>query len=161
MHTFTLTLDGSQYSVVADGDTITVNEHPFTVENSGDGTVLVDGIAYEVTLAGETVTVDGQTHSWGANGLRAGAQSSARVRPATRQEQAARGGNGVVAILPGKIVRVLVEIGQPVVEGDPVCVLEAMKMENELQAPKAGTVSAIHVQAGDEVDKGQVLVHLG
>jgi len=64
----------------------------------------------------------------------------------------------VVAPMQGTIVKVLVEVGQEVKPGDAVVVLEAMKMENQLQADKAGTVKAINVQAGDKVGAGDVLV---
>lgn len=63
--------------------------------------------------------------------------------------------------MPGVIVRVLVETGQTVSEGDPVIVVEAMKMENELRAPRDGVVSAIHVGPGDAVDAGALLVSIG
>jgi biotin carboxyl carrier protein len=62
--------------------------------------------------------------------------------------------------MPGKIIRVMVEPGQKVEEGDPVCVLEAMKMENELHAQRSGTVRAVHVKPGDDVEKDQVLVEI-
>ena len=64
----------------------------------------------------------------------------------------------VIAPMQGTIVKVLVEVGQEVKPGDAVVVLEAMKMENQLQADKAGTVKAINVQAGDKVGAGDVLV---
>ena len=64
----------------------------------------------------------------------------------------------VVAPMQGTIVKVLVTVGQEVGAGDAVVVLEAMKMENQLQADKAGTVKAINVQPGDKVGAGDVLV---
>jgi len=70
------------------------------------------------------------------------------------------GAGAVLAIMPGKIVRVMVKPGQQVKEGDPVCVLEAMKMENELHARQSGTVRAVHVKPGDDVEKDQVLVEI-
>jgi len=57
-------------------------------------------------------------------------------------------------------VRVLVAQGQPVTARQGVVVVEAMKMENELRAPYAGVVKAVHVGAGASVDAGQVLVEL-
>jgi acetyl-CoA/propionyl-CoA carboxylase biotin carboxyl carrier protein len=60
--------------------------------------------------------------------------------------------------MQGTIVKVLVTVGQEVGVGDAVVVLEAMKMENQLQADKAGTVKAINVQPGDKVGAGDVLV---
>jgi biotin carboxyl carrier protein len=68
--------------------------------------------------------------------------------------------NGVWAPMPGKILRVLVKPGQAVKEGDPVVVLEAMKMENELRSPITGTVKAVHVADGDQAGAGQLLVEL-
>ncbi len=60
--------------------------------------------------------------------------------------------------MQGTIVKILVEVGQEVKSGDAVAVLEAMKMENQLQADKDGTVKAINVQPGDKVGAGDVLV---
>ena len=60
--------------------------------------------------------------------------------------------------MQGTIVKVLVSEGQSVNAGDAVVVLEAMKMENQIQADKAGTVKRINVKAGDKVGSGDVLV---
>ena len=82
-------------------------------------------------------------------------------RRAARASAAATSGaatGDVVAPMQGTIVKVLVEVGQEVKAGDAVVVLEAMKMENQLQADKAGTVSAVKVKAGDKVGSGDVLV---
>ena len=87
--------------------------------------------------------------------------TSATPRRAPRASGAATGGaatGDVVAPMQGTIVKVLVEVGQEVKVGDAVVVLEAMKMENQLQADKAGTVSAVKVKAGDKVGSGDVLV---
>jgi pyruvate carboxylase subunit B len=62
------------------------------------------------------------------------------------------------APMPGLVVRVLVEPGQEVAAGSGLVVLEAMKMENELKAPAAGTVGAVRAQTGQAVEKGEVLV---
>jgi biotin carboxyl carrier protein len=70
-------------------------------------------------------------------------------------------GDGAIrAPMPGRVVRVPVAAGQAVAARQPVVVVEAMKMENELRAPHAGTVRALHVQPGDSVDAGQLLVEL-
>ncbi len=62
--------------------------------------------------------------------------------------------------MPGKIIRVLVTQGQQVAEGDVVCILEAMKMENELKAPKDGTIKALYIQQGQDVEMGAVLAEI-
>ncbi len=66
--------------------------------------------------------------------------------------------NELKAPMPGLIVDVRVQPGQIVQKGDPLLVLEAMKMENILKAPADGTVSAIKVSLRDNVQKGQLLV---
>ena len=59
--------------------------------------------------------------------------------------------------MPGMLVSVSVEVGQKVDAGDPVLILEAMKMHNVLPAPVAGTVKSLPVPHGTQVDKDQVL----
>lgn len=66
--------------------------------------------------------------------------------------------NELKAPMPGLIVDVRVVPGQTVEKGDPLLVLEAMKMENILKSPGAGTIAAVKVQLRDNVTKGQVLV---
>ncbi len=66
----------------------------------------------------------------------------------------------LVAPMPGMIVRVAVEPGDVVVPGQGLVVMEAMKMENELRATSAGTVTAVLVQPGTAVEKGAVLLEL-
>ncbi|MCB2102845.1 MAG: acetyl/propionyl/methylcrotonyl-CoA carboxylase subunit alpha [Rhodobacterales bacterium] len=78
--------------------------------------------------------------------------------PAARAAgQDAHGGN-LTAPMPGKIVAVHVAAGDQVAAGDPLLVLEAMKMEHTIAAPAAGTVSAIHYAVGEQVDDGADLV---
>ncbi|MGD0443097.1 MAG: biotin/lipoyl-containing protein [Edaphobacter sp.] len=64
----------------------------------------------------------------------------------------------VKAPMPGRVVRLLVEVGDEVAEGQGVVVIEAMKMQNELKSPKAGRVVRIGVGVGDTVGSGDVLV---
>ena len=64
----------------------------------------------------------------------------------------------VVAPMPGKVVRVLVQSGEAVRPRQPLVVVEAMKMENELRALRAGTVAEVHAQEGLSVDAGALLV---
>jgi biotin carboxyl carrier protein len=62
--------------------------------------------------------------------------------------------------MPGKVVRVHVESGASVEKGAGVVVVEAMKMQNELKAPRAGVVVSLNVKAGDTVNAGDVLAVL-
>jgi biotin carboxyl carrier protein len=61
------------------------------------------------------------------------------------------------APMPGKVVRVMVELGQVVEAGQPVVVVEAMKMQNELKSPKSGTVAELRADPGSTVNAGDVL----
>lgn len=69
--------------------------------------------------------------------------------------------NHVSSPMPGMVLKILVQEGQEVQEGDPVIVLEAMKMENVLNAPTNGVISKIHVTEKQNVDKNAILVELG
>jgi biotin carboxyl carrier protein len=63
----------------------------------------------------------------------------------------------IIAPMPGKVVRVMVEEGAQVEAGDGILVVEAMKMQNEMKSPGTGTVTALHVTAGATVNAGDVL----
>jgi biotin carboxyl carrier protein len=63
----------------------------------------------------------------------------------------------IVAPMPGKVVRVLVQQGAQVEAGDGILVVEAMKMQNEMKSPKAGTVTELHAAAGQTVNAGEIL----
>ncbi|MCB0338345.1 MAG: biotin/lipoyl-binding protein [Bdellovibrionales bacterium] len=65
-----------------------------------------------------------------------------------------------LAPMPGIIVEVSVSVGDEVAQGDTVVVMEAMKMENNIPASKAGRVTLIHVEKGQEVETGQLLISI-
>lgn len=72
----------------------------------------------------------------------------------------ASGPSRLMAPIPGKVVAVKAAAGDEVAAGQPLVVLEAMKMENELAAEQPGRVVAIHVADGDTVESGQLLIEL-
>lgn len=80
-----------------------------------------------------------------------------RLRSATPASVHGSDAARIVASMPGKVVRVLVEVGAKVEAGDGIVVVEAMKMQNEMKSPKAGTVVALNVQTGATVNGGDVL----
>ena len=80
-----------------------------------------------------------------------------RLRGAATANALADGAARIVAPMPGKIVRVLVAKGALVEAGAGIVVVEAMKMQNELKAPKAGTVVTLNVEVGATVNGGDVL----
>jgi acetyl/propionyl-CoA carboxylase alpha subunit len=69
-------------------------------------------------------------------------------------------GSGLSAPMPGKVLQVLVEVGQKVEPGQPLMILEAMKMEHRIIASQEGTVSAINFSEGDQVQQGSALLEL-
>lgn len=79
---------------------------------------------------------------------------------ATQSRLSQHGGGRVRAPMPGRVVKVLVSVGDIVAAGTPVIVVEAMKMENELCAENPGKVEAILAAPGQNVDGGAVLVEL-
>lgn len=151
---FSVTLDGTAYRIVVDGNSVLVNRRPFIVGFEGSK-VLVDGVPLDVRLEGAKAVVDGIAFGLSVEGLE---QAKAVSRVVAK---AAAGEGAVLAIMPGKVIRVLVGVGDAVAEGQVVCILEAMKMENELKSPKAGVVKAIHVQPGGDVEMGAVLAEIG
>ena len=95
--------------------------------------------------------LDGRTVPVVVNGRRTG-------RAAADTGAGAHGEQRVTAPMPGRVVRVLVAPGDAVEARQPVIVVEAMKMENELRSPKAGVVKDVTVAAGSSVEAGRVLV---
>jgi acetyl-CoA/propionyl-CoA carboxylase, biotin carboxylase, biotin carboxyl carrier protein len=114
-----------------------------------DVTAEVDGRRYQVKLwvpdLGEAVVVAGGGAARGAG-------------PKRPKTAASGAGSGTVAVpMQGTIVKVLVAVGDTVEVGQTVCVLEAMKMENNVNAEKAGTIKEVRVQAGESVGPGDVI----
>jgi biotin carboxyl carrier protein len=81
-----------------------------------------------------------------------------RRRSAHTGAAAVSGPQRLLAPMPGKVVRVLVQAGDPVTARQPVVVVEAMKMENELRAGRDGTVAEVHAREGQSVEAGTLLV---
>ncbi|MGH8970507.1 MAG: biotin/lipoyl-containing protein, partial [Actinomycetes bacterium] len=97
-------------------------------------------------------------------GAAAGAAAAGARRPARRaggrKAGAAAGGDSLTSPMQGTIVKVVAEEGQQVAEGDPVVVIEAMKMEQPLNAHKSGTVTGLTAEAGTTVTSGAVICEI-
>ena len=127
---------------------------------------------YKVTLNGRTYEVEVEhgkamlLDEYAANApaaapVAAPAAAAPVAAPAAASGMTVSGGQSVTAPMPGNILKVNVSVGQTVKEGDLLCVLEAMKMENEIYAPCAGTISAVPVAKGSTVNTGDLLVAIG
>ena len=89
------------------------------------------------------------------------AQAAPTAQAAPAPSAAPAGSTVVKAPMPGTIVSVKVNVGDMVKAGDVVCILEAMKMENEIMAPSDGKVVAVNASQGASVNTGDALVSLG
>jgi biotin carboxyl carrier protein len=116
--------------------------------------LLVDGMSFEAGLVGDDegwqVEIMGTRHDVGVIDPR---------RKALKMSDDA-GGGVIKSQMPGRIVRILVEVGATVAKGEPLLVVEAMKMENELRAPRDGVIKYIAVAPDDLVETGALLVEL-
>ena len=118
---------------------------------SADGyTVTLNGKKYAVKLDGSKATVNGKSYDVAVS---AGIEE-------TKSSSSAEG-KEVKAALPGNVLRIEVNQGEEVSEGDVLLVVEAMKMETEIKSPFSGTVQSIEVSQGDTVKNGQTLVVIG
>lgn len=124
--------------------------------------VTLNGRTYEVEVeAGKAMLLD-EYEAIVPSAPAAPAAAPAAAAPAAPAAAAVTGaGEAVKAPMPGTILKVNVTQGQKVAEGAVLCVLEAMKMENEILAPKAGTVTQVLAAKGATVDTGAPLVVIG
>ena len=135
-----------------------INGNDYTVAiNSIEGNiadVTVNGAAYKVEMKNAPAVAAAPAPISAAPAVQA---APAAAAPAPAPAGAAK---VVEAPLPGVIIEVSVKEGQAVKAGQKVAVLEAMKMENEIQAECDGTVTAIHVAKGDQVVEGSKLISI-
>ena len=115
-------------------------------------TLTVNGTVYEVSV---------EEGGAGSAPVRAAAPKAApKAAPAAAAPKAAAGAAGsveVTASVPGKVFKIEANTGATVKAGDPIVILEAMKMEIPVVAPEDGTVASINVAVGDAVESGDVL----
>ena len=143
---FKITLHGETYHINLTGSGQSgENQRPFYVS--------VDGVNEEVFVETLSEVEVGSSGNGSSRAKKTNAEiSSKRPRP-THQGH-------VTTAMPGAIVEVMVEIGKKVKAGDPVLVIEAMKMENEVQAPVTGTVIGVFVAKGDTVTPDESLIEI-
>lgn len=127
--------------------------------------ITVDGKDYDVEvevleLTPSSAGASSYSRRPAAGPVRPGAPRAASASKGSAKQEAPVAGpeNAVASPIAGNVAKLLVEVGADVTEGQPVVVLEAMKMEQEIESTKAGKVKALHVAVGDAVKKGQVLV---
>lgn len=127
-------VDERFFTLIVDGRSL-----PAVIETLPDGRL-------RVTLAGRQIDVDVQD------------EKALLMERFGLADAASAGVRELRAPMPGLVLSIAVEVGQAVQAGDGLLVLEAMKMENELRAEAGGTVKAVHIQPGDAVGKGALLI---
>jgi len=165
MHKLAVTIDDRTYEIEA--GVFPQNEETFSLRVNGEPVtvripeleaafaemewMMVDGRPYEVTFHPklEWIKAFGGLH-----------KLEVRDMATTAVQPVGNGDGRIKAPIPGLITRVMVKRGQAVRAGEPLLILEAMKMENEIRAPRAGVVSALPVAVNQSVLREQVLVEI-
>ena len=140
MKAYKFHINGNEYNVVI---------------NSGEGKnalVTVNGKDYTVELEDDSPAPASFAPQAPAAQKSAAPAANAAPAPATEN------GKAVTSPLPGVIISINVKVGDQVKEGQEVAVLEAMKMENSIEAGFSGTITAVHVSKGDSVPEGAPVV---
>jgi biotin carboxyl carrier protein len=146
-----------QGEIIADGDRLSV-----------DFQSVADQPVYSMLLNGESFEANVSTQELGVEVLLRGRlflvkvedERQRRLRETTGVDFGQEGEFTLAAPMPGMVIAVPVEVGQNVSKGDDLIILESMKMQNELKAPRDGEISGIRVSSGDSVDQNQVLLTL-
>ncbi len=157
-------VDNHEYEVEIDGETVLLDGKPVNVDLVRSGatelySVLLDGHSYEML-----VNADRFNYQIGVRGVQLQVQvedeRARRLNRARRLPTLPEGELAITAPIPGLIVRILVKEGDAIEEGQPVVLLEAMKMENELRAVRGGVVKTVLAAAGQRVEQNAPLIVL-
>jgi biotin carboxyl carrier protein len=127
--------------------------HDVTAEFIGQDELLlnIDGRIFNMIVNSNTLS-----HSVFVNGRNFKIERQSALKN-LREEKGRPKKKDIKITMPGRVVQVLASEGDEVREGQPVVVLEAMKMQNEIKSPQSGRLTRIHFQAGDYVESGAVL----
>lgn len=159
-----MTVNGQEHEVVVEkngGDyRVAIGDHVFKCIFKDDK-VMVNGEAVQMTIDGDLEA--GAKVISGDNAMELKLQQVREIEHIALEESddggKAEGSSGaVLSPMPGKIMSVKVKAGDAVAANQVVCVLEAMKMENEVQTEVAGKVKEVRVKAGETVEGGQTLL---
>ncbi len=116
--------------------------------------VIVNGVSYDVAIEETTATAPAAPVQKAAPAPAPAPKAEAAPAPAA----APADGTQVKAPFPGSVVRIAVKAGDTVKSGDVLCVVEAMKMENDITSPIDGTVASVNVNQGQSVGAEQILL---
>lgn len=160
---YVVTLAGQEVEVEVDGERVVTGGRSYVAQlHQVDGSpirqLFIDGRSEVLALQAEPGGRWALTRRGDRFEIEVIDERTRHIRGLAGGAERQRGLTVLKAPMPGLVVRVQVEAGQPVAVGSGVIVLEAMKMENELRAGAAAVVRLVRVRPGDAVEKGQVLV---
>ncbi len=160
---YTALINDKSYTIeIGANNAVLINGEPRTVDfRNIEGTtfysLLIDNHSWEVLVERNgdeyRVLIDGELHVVDVQ--------DERTRKLAKVEAKSSGSPGEVAVkapMPGLVLNITVNVGDPVAAKQGILILEAMKMQNELRAPRAGVVKEIRVKEGEAVNQGQALM---
>jgi len=150
--------DGSGLQLSPTDFNVTMHGETYHIRVTGTGHENQEERPYYLTIDGvpEEVLVENLTEMVPTTG---GMVDTKKVSKGSKRPRATKEGD-VTTSMPGTVVEVLVGEGDTVKAGDPVLIIEAMKMENEVQAPVGGTVNQVNVKKGDSVNPDEALMEI-
>ncbi|MFW6051855.1 MAG: biotin/lipoyl-containing protein [Myxococcota bacterium] len=144
---------GGAVSVALDGEPLDADAVPIP----GGVSLRLDGRVYDVVVGGKAEKLD---VACGAHRTQAQVESE---RARARKKKRGAAGDTAKELrcpMPGRVLKILVKAGDEVAPGDPLVVVEAMKMENELRAEAGGKIASVEVNEGQNVESNAVLLRL-
>jgi biotin carboxyl carrier protein len=157
-------IDNQEYEVEIDGEQVWVNGDLVDIDFSRSGvpelySMLIDGRSFEVLIEEHrqdyAVSLRGEQYH-----VRVEDERTRRLNEGRRGPELPKGDLIVKAPIPGMVVKVLVREGDEISEDQPLIILEAMKMENEIRALRAGVVRKVDVSTGQRVEQNASLLVL-
>ncbi len=156
---------GKEFTVSLQNGVIRINdkELPWDMQSLDAGSyhVISGGDSYRIQLG--DISADGKRLKLVINGATLEIELQDRydllLHKLGMDQQEGTEANQITAPMPGLILEVMVSEGQEVEEGQPLLVLEAMKMENVIKSTGTGSIKSIAVEQGQNVEKNQVLIH--
>ena len=151
-HVVDLETNGSPYKVSLDGNPVDAD---VILAAPNAVSVIINGSAFEIHIA---PSVDGTYKlQTGPHEFQADVRDPRSWRGKKHGALEAEGRQHILAPMPGKVVRLLVNVGDVVEAGQGLLVVEAMKMQNEIRSPKKGKVERLHATEGQAVNAGDIL----
>jgi biotin carboxyl carrier protein len=145
-----LELSGAGVRYERETGEVVEREYSIAVTGSGQWSVLAGGRSYAARLLSNgEVSVNGRVFRVEI--------FDPRSRRGRQSAVGSEGPQNIVAPMPGRVIRVLIEAGQEVEDGQGLIVVEAMKMQNEMKSPRAGRVAEVKTAAGATVAAGEIL----